>query len=198
MAQKKLLLFSNRSSTKQFLLSKADAKTPSDKTGKKLFWSPDELSKVFPSILVGKPFIDHAMASLDSSSKFGTMVIRIDENIVSDNNHEVNIQIDVAKTIDAICQSENGIWGQLDSDLFGCFFPEKNDVYCFELAEKVKKNLAEHRNETVTIGIASYPAIDFKKHQILDNARKALDHAGFFGPDSMVVFDSVSLNISGD
>ena len=30
------------------------------------------------------------------------------------------------------------------------------------------------------------------------NARKALVHAGFFGPDSMAVFDGVSLNISGD
>jgi tetratricopeptide (TPR) repeat protein len=33
---------------------------------------------------------------------------------------------------------------------------------------------------------------------ILENAFKALDHAAFFGPSSIVCFDAVSLNISGD
>ena len=33
---------------------------------------------------------------------------------------------------------------------------------------------------------------------MIDNARKALDHATFFGPGSAVVFDGVSLNISRD
>jgi len=55
-----------------------------------------------------------------------------------------------------------------------------------------------HNAGSVTIGIAGYPTIDFPKNRILDNARKALDHAAFFGPGSVVCFDAVSLNISGD
>jgi hypothetical protein len=34
--------------------------------------------------------------------------------------------------------------------------------------------------------------------QIVTNAEKALDHAGFFGPGTITGFDAVSLNISGD
>ena len=34
--------------------------------------------------------------------------------------------------------------------------------------------------------------------QTLQNACKALDHGAFFGPDACVVFDAISLNISGD
>jgi tetratricopeptide (TPR) repeat protein len=32
----------------------------------------------------------------------------------------------------------------------------------------------------------------------MENARKAAEHAAFFGPNSRVIFDAVSLNISGD
>jgi Flp pilus assembly protein TadD len=40
--------------------------------------------------------------------------------------------------------------------------------------------------------------VNFSKRDLLDNARKALIHTGFFGPDTQAVFDAVSLNISGD
>ena len=38
----------------------------------------------------------------------------------------------------------------------------------------------------------------YKKCEIINNARKAFDHATFFGANSLVAFDDVSLNISGD
>ncbi len=51
---------------------------------------------------------------------------------------------------------------------------------------------------SLSFGIAKYPLLDFKPFQIPGNACKALDHAAFFGPGSVVIFDAVSLNISGD
>ena len=50
----------------------------------------------------------------------------------------------------------------------------------------------------ISAGIGSYPFADFHKGEILANCRKALLHAAFFGPGSIVEFDAVSLNISGD
>lgn len=193
-------LFRCSASTGEFLLCETDSKVKDDKN--ELIVGPDELSKEFPDILAGKAFIDHSMAQLDSSSKFGAMVIRIDsfnhKDEVMENNHAVDILSDVAKTIDAVCKIENRMWGLLDCDMFGCFISEKNGDFCLEIAKKIQKNLVGYRNETVTIGIALYPTINFKKSRILDNARKALDHAVFFGPGSVVCFDVVSLNISGD
>ncbi len=198
MTQDQPRLHRSRSSAQQFLLYKTDSKAEVDISGAKPFVESDNLSKVFPDILSGKSFIEHAMVSLDSSSKFGAMVVRIDRDEVSDKVHQAEILVYVAETIDAICKRDNGIWGQLDSDLFGCYFPETNEAFCLELVKEVQNNLAEHRNETVTIGIASYPAIDFKKDQVINNALKALEHATFFGPNSVVSFDAVSLNISAD
>jgi len=47
-------------------------------------------------------------------------------------------------------------------------------------------------------GVASYPCLDFSKNDVLANCLKAQRHAGFLGPGSLVCFDHLSLNISGD
>ncbi len=199
-------LYIDRDSAKQFLLYKTDSKLPDIKCGikydAKFSASQTGLSNKFPGMLTGKEFIDYALAELDSSLKFGAMVIRVDnifnsnEKFVKENTPELLVK--VAKIIDSICKNEKGLWGQIGYDMLGWFCFEKNDDSCMELAHKVQKDIEELLNETISIGMAFYPTINFNKHQILDNALKALDHAAFFGPNSAVAFDAVSLNISGD
>jgi len=63
---------------------------------------------------------------------------------------------------------------------------------------ELKKKLTGDLGATYSVGIACFPCVDFKKSDIPQNARKALLHAGFFGPDSVTVFDGVSQNVSGD
>ena len=65
-------------------------------------------------------------------------------------------------------------------------------------ARKFKKKLDPASDITFSIGVAGYPCIDFKKSDTPHNARKALLHTAFYGPDTMTAFDAVSLNISGD
>ncbi|MCP4370042.1 MAG: tetratricopeptide repeat protein [Deltaproteobacteria bacterium] len=191
-----------RSLTGQFLFSKTSSKHEDDKSAS----LPDdfnELEKTFPDIKIQDAFIDQSLTGLRSSPTFGAMVISIDrlerkKKDVSGKKYTNNIRLEVAEAREKICKTENGMWGVLDRDFIGCFFPERGKSLCLKLAEKFKRKLAEKRDETVTIGIASYPALNYKKHQIIENARKAFDHAQFFGPDTTVSFDSVSLNISGD
>ncbi|MBW2466169.1 MAG: tetratricopeptide repeat protein [Deltaproteobacteria bacterium] len=78
-------------------------------------------------------------------------------------------------------------------------FLKDADVWKAEMwIRDFKKKLPLESGSTCSIGIAYYPCVDFKKSDIPQNGRKALQHAGFFGPDSMVVFDGVSQNVSGD
>jgi tetratricopeptide (TPR) repeat protein len=195
--------FRKPSSSRKFLLSKTTF-TP-DETKTKIPISieeENELLAVFPNINTGKPYIDEALAMLAASLTFGAMVIQIDGfNAAKDGFNQLQnstVRVEVAKVIDRLCKREDGFWGVLDVDLFGCFFAEKNGTSCLNLAQRLQQNLSKHCKETVSIGIASYPMIHFEKDQILVNAQKALKHAEFFGPDSIVSFDAVSLNISGD
>lgn len=61
-----------------------------------------------------------------------------------------------------------------------------------------KNKLPADLDTTYSIGGACYPCVDFKKSDIPQNARKALLHAGFFGPDTEIFFDGVSQNVCGD
>lgn len=50
----------------------------------------------------------------------------------------------------------------------------------------------------VVAGICAYPCGDFSKAEVLFNCRKALYHVTFLDGVKAVVFDSISLNLSGD
>lgn len=202
MTQNQKELTRSQSATRQFLFHKTDSKLKIDTMGNKQFVEPGLLAKTLPDILVGKTFIDSAMSTLEPFVQFGAMVIRIDNfsqnTDESDREHLPAIFVKTTEIIDLVCKSENGIWGRIEGDILGCFFPDKNPGDCIHIAEKIKQNLAEHGNATASIGIASYPTINYDKGHIIENARKAIDHAAFFGNDSTVSFDAVSLNISGD
>lgn len=202
MTHQKTIFFHNRSSSKKFLFCKADVKPK--KVGAEALSSveTDRILNAFPDILVGKTFIENALARLKPLEKFDSMVIKIDslnhEGSEASGNGQVDTWLDVAGVIDTICRRENGIWGRLDQGVLGCYFFPTNQTSSLEFAKKIKKILSESTDETISIGIASYPTLSFTRDQIIDNAVKALDHAAFFGPDSIVPFDAVSLNISGD
>lgn len=195
-------LFSSRSSSQEFLFYKTDAKPVDDQKEPAVSVEPAELLREFPEMLTGQDFVDNALAGLEETSKFAAIAVRIDDLSAQDSDEKslptADTRLDIAKTIDHFCKSQNGIWGQLDSSTFGCFFSDRDEPSASETAAGIKNHLASLRQETVSIGIAVYPTADFDKDQILDNAGKALDHAAFFGPDSLVLFDAVSLNISGD
>ncbi|MCD4787862.1 MAG: hypothetical protein K8R09_06560, partial [Desulfobacterales bacterium] len=126
-------LYIDRDSARQFLFYKTDSKIPDIKSGiksgikydAKFSASQTGLSDKFPGMLTGKKFIDHALAELNSSLKFGAMVIRIDnifhgnEQFVKENAPELLVK--VAKIIDSICKNEKGLWGQIGYDMLGWF-----------------------------------------------------------------------------
>lgn len=64
--------------------------------------------------------------------------------------------------------------------------------------EEFRRRMEAIGGSSFSLGVATYPYHDFMKSDLPGNCRKAVLHAAFFGPDSLVVFDAVSLNISGD
>jgi tetratricopeptide (TPR) repeat protein len=202
MTHPKTSLFHSRSSSKEFLFYKADAMSKKDAAETLSPVEKDRILNAFPDILSGATFIEKALARFETFKKFESMVIKIDslnhESSKTEENDPIDIWLDVANVLETLCSKDNGIWGRLDQDRFGCFFTPTNQISSLEFAKKIKKALSKSTEETISIGIASYPTLNFTRDQIIDNALKALDHAAFFGPDSIVFFDAVSLNISGD
>jgi len=66
-------------------------------------------------------------------------------------------------------------------------------------AEEMIRFLADEQGiDDVYAGVSSFPYNGFSKSEVLANAGKALLHAKFYGPGHAVLFDAVSLNVSGD
>jgi len=183
-------------STQQFLFSKTDIVPETEKHDPPTIIPFEKLKKQFPRILIKNIFHDTAMGLVRDLKSFGALVIRLDDI------HYVikpdDILSDIADTIDTICGESSGIWGIVDHATLGGFFPGADETQCLALSNKIKKHLSQKCGETVSIGLAVYPTLSYTKDRILENAKKALVHANFFGANSCVAFDSVSLNISGD
>jgi tetratricopeptide (TPR) repeat protein len=64
--------------------------------------------------------------------------------------------------------------------------------------EEFRHRMEQSSGSTFSTGIALYPCLSYRKSQIPLNCRKALRHAELLGPDSLAVFNGISLNISGD
>jgi tetratricopeptide (TPR) repeat protein len=195
-------LIRSRCSTRQFLLSKTDPTLKKESRPRHTAAGMGGVSEKFPRILHGEAFLHQAAEFTGACEKFIALAIRIDHflrDVTEEKDDPMKkTQGDVAGVLDHICIALEGLWGILDADIFGCFFPFSDSTNGKDLADRIQKSLAAASEATISIGIAAFPTLHYDRLQILENALKALDHAAFFGPDVAVEFDAVSLNISGD
>ena len=177
-------------------LESPDAEMTTDQSDSAEISSTSGLKNEFPNLLAGEAFSDAAMTFVADAENFVAAVVRIDNvHHVIHPNHVMTV---LAVAMDKVCKKASGMWGIVGHDALGCFFPGINEKKCLAMLQVLKQHLAGKFTETVSVGLAAYPTLTYDKNHILANAGKALDHADFFGPNSCVAFDAVSLNISGD
>jgi len=195
-------LVRSRCSTQHFLLSQTDTTVHRDISEQKYPAGLKHLMARFPDVPAGAAFLNSALNRFTEKPAFEAVTIRID-NFKLDvarqgKNPNTRLQTSVAEIIGAACHENDGAWGILDADIFGCFFNVEREMSIRKKSEKLQNRVNAISLGTISIGYATYPSLEYDRNQILENALKALDHAAFFGPGSVVGFDSVSLNISGD
>jgi len=99
----------------------------------------------------------------------------------------------------SVLDKKRGIWEALDPTAFVLvFWDYDNQKKAMDLLESLKKKISQALAAELTVGVAMFPFHDFRFSQVFANALKAIDHAAFFGPGHMTLFDGISLNISGD
>jgi len=202
MVKERSRLYHKRKSTRHFLHSKAQAEDRGKKRTRIPGGTIKVLQSVYPGLPSGRAFLNQAAEQLSTAAVFTCLVFRIDAENSSGpallKSDPANIYQEAAKLFDDFCKKNEGIWGLVHSGLFGAFFKGKNGSQCLAVIQHFQKKLKKHYNITVSAGIAEYPTLDYQPSEIFTNAQKALDHAAFFGPSSAMIFDAVSLNISGD
>ena len=195
-------LFNNRSASNDFLLSKTESLSDHDVIKQDQPPLFGDLLRTFPGLLAGQAFTERAMEELKAIDAFQALIIRIDtpKETVADQDVKSTeaLEVKTAEILNRFCENQSWQWGKVDRELFGCFLPTADGSREKSRGVKLKKELDRLQPDTFSIGCATFPLFDYQKESILDNALKALDHAAFFGPGTLVDFDAVSLNISGD
>lgn len=79
------------------------------------------------------------------------------------------------------------------------YLPGADDFLGLEIAKHILGKISGLEDFANTYaGVSCFPYLEFSRSETLHNTHKALLHAEFFGPGHAVLFDAVSLNISGD
>lgn len=102
-------------------------------------------------------------------------------------------------TFTSILDHGRGIWESLDDTSFVlAFWDYLDEADASKLLVSLKDRIHGALKADILMGVAWHPFHHFNKQQTFENALKAIDHAAFFGPDTVIHFDATSLNISGD
>lgn len=182
-----------------FLLSQTDARRFEATPGIDPAEVRDLLAPHFPGLLWGTGLRGACTRQLKAVERFAAIALRPDPGPEADSaGVDPQAMLEAAHGLDRLCRKAEGFWGVDDCGLLAGFLPLSTAQEGLAAARSLQEKIRGRTGRTATAGIAVHPTLDYAVHETAVNARKAVDHAAFFGPAARVVFDAVSLNISGD
>ncbi len=131
-----------------------------------------------------------------SWERFAAMAIHFDR--ADENTDNQSLHSAIQEFLTALAKDSAMHWFRWDVTLYGCAIKDADAPAAGRIAQQIQHKLDETLMATVSVGLSEFPLDDFSREAVFENACKALDHAAFFGHASIVIFDAVSLNISGD
>lgn len=92
----------------------------------------------------------------------------------------------------------SAVVGRFSFSTLACLIPEKAGDDLALSAQTLVRVAGETLCAAISVGLAAYPFLNFGKADVLENCRKALEHALMLPAPSAVAFCSTSLTISAD
>ncbi|BBO79032.1 hypothetical protein DSCW_64490 [Desulfosarcina widdelii] len=200
-------LFKKRSATNEFLVSSSDETAAEDDGGSV---RPDSgpvedsgLAAGFPDMLDRQGLKQAVETDFGAVAPICILAVRLaSQNHRMDASREAGSpseSLTVAlESVADVCRHCGGIWARIGNRRFAFTLPRLDGKAGREIAQRMQATLPSDNSVALTAGVAVYPTANATRSQTVENAEKALEHAGFFGPGSITDFDAVSLNISGD
>lgn len=157
----------------------------------------------FPQLAVGEAFMDAVRTHMSEVPTFSVLGLRLLKRPIPGvlrppkspgAIHALVEKIQAAASI----QEGTGLLGVIDKDTLGWAIRHIDSANAFETASLFMAGLPDSLSGRLVVGIAPFPCLDYAKTDTLQNARKAVDHAFILGAAGIVVFDALTLNVSGD
>ncbi|CCO25163.1 Diguanylate cyclase and serine/threonine protein kinase with TPR repeats [Maridesulfovibrio hydrothermalis AM13 = DSM 14728] len=148
-----------------------------------------------------KEFIGRYSRMRQNMEKFSIAVLRL---AASPAEHGGNFQ----KLTDAQVQKvasraetifdESCMGGRYSLNSLIYFYPQEESDSVMENILRLIRECSADFDIELGAGVSSFPFLNYRRSEILDNCRKALDHSLMMDQPMVAQFDSVSLNISAD
>ncbi len=150
-----------------------------------------------------RDFMRHLAASAEKRKRFSLALFRLPDEAAGERSPASgrHMEADI-REIAAICRSVFGQdldGGRYSASKLAFFFPDKVPQDIRDGAAEVCAQARERLGMELAAGLAGHPFLGLAKADVLENCRKALEHALLLtDPPKIAVFDSISLTISGD
>lgn len=200
MATRKRRKITRRAETsRHFLLSQTDSRKVDEAPEVGAEQVRQTLAPVFPDLRCGADFLAAVLPAIGVDRPLCALCIRPDDPPETGvQAPDSGVLTGAAACLDEMCRGDEGSWGVAESGMLAGIWPSWSGAQGLDAAHRLQEQVLQRTGRTVTIGVASHPTLDYPPAAVLENARKAAEHAAFFGAGSRAVFDAVSLNISGD
>ncbi len=199
MSSRKRKITRTEGSRDHFLISRTDARGFDETPRPGAEAVRERLRASYPDLLWGTGLRGACTRRLKAVARFAAVGLRLDPRPEGQEAAaDPEALLETARGLHRLCAKAAGFWGVEDQGLLAGFLPQAAAEEALAAARSLQEKFRNRTGRTLTAGLALHPTLDYAVHEALENARKAVDHAVFLGPEARVVFDAVSLNISGD
>jgi GGDEF domain-containing protein/tetratricopeptide (TPR) repeat protein len=147
-----------------------------------------------------RDFLRLAAADRERRQVFSMVLVRLPESAAEPRSGRP-AEADMAEAA-ATCRlffGQEALGGRYSSTNLIFYLPDRTAESLAEASEAVIGAIKERLGMTAAVGTAGYPFLDFSRTDVLDNCRKALDHALLLPKEPrLAAFDSISMTVSGD
>jgi tetratricopeptide (TPR) repeat protein len=187
-------------SSGQFLYCKTD--TPPSRLNLKRIESEQrpDLAAAFPDLPKGEAFEKALATKVETAPIFSILGFRITQGPVTGVHKAQRLSEAFVTLIDKLINGapQEGLIGIIDTDTIGWAISDLDAKQAFEAATRLIAGLPDAVSCRLVVGITQFPCLDYSKTDMIQNARKAVDHAAILGNSGIITLDGLTLNVSGD
>lgn len=148
-----------------------------------------------------RDFIAHFEKERQSQESFGLALIRLLEEPGEQPGSYQEFMGGLARKVSGLAREVLGpdaVAGRYGLGGIAFYLPGVDGEALRDMAVEIEEQASAALDTEIAIGGSVFPFLTFKRTDMLDNARKALDHAVLLPKPCIAVFDSVSMNLSAD
>ena len=105
---------------------------------------------------------------------------------------------DYTQKISQIITDQGGIMTWLTSSVLAMALPCPASTTVAQISSAIKKQIETTLDVIISMGASQFPWMDFNRQEVFHHGVKALDHARFHKPGTLIFPTAITFNISGD